>query len=1075
MPQNSGGREISVKPIKLTLQAFGSYGKKTEIDFTKTTQNLFLITGDTGAGKTTIFDAIVFALYGEASSDTNKKNGAELHSQFIGEYIEPYVELVFNEHGENYCIRRTPVHEKPKVRKEGVSKENEKATLTLPDGFDYNGKVKEINAKLEEIIGLTKSQFMQVAMIAQGEFMNMLRESTKNKKEIFRKLFHTENYMKITDELNERIKAKNKEIDIIKTTCQTEIAHISVFEGYKNKEEIEVLINSIKNSDALNIDTLYILIEKLKELIEKLEVLKDNSNVEYEKIRGINEKISNELATAKELISQYNNLEEAKKELEECEKEREEIKKLKILIKDIEKAYDIKSQYDIYIDVQNRYKKIMENLDREKSVLPNLKNDYENAKQLEKIANESYEKIKDEYTKCEEKVNTALQHFKRISEKEKELTKLVSELERVKNQKELLENAKSELMKLEAKYREEYENLSNSGEEYEKIKAQKARLEGIMVELADVNKEANQIEAQKRQVELAKSNYLHIAEICENKEKEYIEKRKVFLSSQAGILATELVEGEPCPVCGSLLHPNPRKIEIEHSELTKEYIEELDEELNIIRKKQEAVSVDAKSKNSLLKELEKNYGNHIDKYFNDINNYSKEYNIDFEITKNDILEIEKELNTYKENVIKEEEVKANNKKKYEAVKVKLNELESNKEENKNSLENIIVIYNNNEKEYASKNSEIETLKAATVEFESGAIAREKLEKSKNEYETVKLEYELKVKKKDETKTRLDKCETLIKEYEAELPNIKSELKDKKQSYESSLENNDLSEIEWKRIVEEYNKDTKAIQFIIDKFDKKEIEAKAKKDAANKAIDNKDRPNLSALEERLRLSREEEEKLRKEIQIFSQEYENNKRVYNSLSNNTAERSKIIKEFGVIKSLYDRLAGKLTGSRMDIETFVQRYYMERIIFAANKRFQSMSAGQYVFELCDIDKAGSGSNKGLDIMVYSNVTGKKREINTLSGGESFIAALSLALGMSDQIQENTASVSLDIMFIDEGFGSLDNNSRSEAIRVLKNMADGDRLIGIISHVTELKHEIDDKLVVKKDDRGSSVSWSV
>lgn len=161
-------------------------------------------------------------------------------------------------------------------------------------------------------------------------------------------------------------------------------------------------------------------------------------------------------------------------------------------------------------------------------------------------------------------------------------------------------------------------------------------------------------------------------------------------------------------------------------------------------------------------------------------------------------------------------------------------------------------------------------------------------------------------------------------------------------------------------------------------------------------------------------------------------------------------------------------------MDLETYVQRYYLEQILYAANRRFQDMSAGQFELRMIELDKAGEGrSNKGLDLMVYSTVTGKTREIRTLSGGESFMAALALSLGMADQIQQNAAALNLDIMFIDEGFGSLDEHSRSQAVKVLKEMAGGSRLVGIISHVTELKQEIENQLLVSRNENGSHVKW--
>ena len=162
-------------------------------------------------------------------------------------------------------------------------------------------------------------------------------------------------------------------------------------------------------------------------------------------------------------------------------------------------------------------------------------------------------------------------------------------------------------------------------------------------------------------------------------------------------------------------------------------------------------------------------------------------------------------------------------------------------------------------------------------------------------------------------------------------------------------------------------------------------------------------------------------------------------------------------------------------MDIETYVQRHYLEQILEAANQRFQDMSAGQFELRMCDIDKAGTGKNRGLDLMVYSAVTGKVREVRTLSGGESFMAALSLALGMADQIQESSAAINLDMMFIDEGFGSLDDISRTQALNVLEELTGSGRQIGIISHVNELKEQMEKKLVVSKGERGSSLHWEL
>ena len=229
-----------MKPLRLTMQAFGSYGKQTVVDFERMNQKLFLITGDTGAGKTTIFDAIVFALYGEAGSSLNRKSGSELQSQFADLSTEPFVELVFSEEdgGEQkeYRVRRVPRHLRPLKRGTGIREESETVSLTMPDGTEYPPK--ETDQKLVELVGPTKSQFMQVAMIAQGEFMELLRAKSDEKKVIFRKLFHTEIYEKIVEELGKRKKEKSKETDQLQTKCRLEISHVMIPGEYGKAGEL---------------------------------------------------------------------------------------------------------------------------------------------------------------------------------------------------------------------------------------------------------------------------------------------------------------------------------------------------------------------------------------------------------------------------------------------------------------------------------------------------------------------------------------------------------------------------------------------------------------------------------------------------------------------------------------------------------------------------------------------------------------------------------------------------------------------------------------------------------------------
>ena len=250
---------------------------------------------------------------------------------------------------------------------------------------------------------------------------------------------------------------------------------------------------------------------------------------------------------------------------------------------------------------------------------------------------------------------------------------------------------------------------------------------------------------------------------------------------------------------------------------------------------------------------------------------------------------------------------------------------------------------------------------------------------------------------------------------------------------------------------------------------------AQKNAAGETIGDAQKPDLAKIKAEKEAAETAYQSAEKRYSQLKSDYKDNQEILTALSARIEKSKAVVKEHARIDALYRMTSGNVSGSRMDLETFVQRYYLERILYAANRRFQEMSAGQFELRMYDLKKAGEGKNRGLDLMVYSTVTGKEREVRTLSGGESFMAALSLALGMADQIKQSSAAINLDMMFIDEGFGSLDEHSRNQAVRVLQEMAEGSRLIGIISHVSELKQEIEDQLIVVKDENGSHVKWQI
>ena len=391
-------------------------------------------------------------------------------------------------------------------------------------------------------------------------------------------------------------------------------------------------------------------------------------------------------------------------------------------------------------------------------------------------------------------------------------------------------------------------------------------------------------------------------------------------------------------------------------------------------------------------------------------------------------------------------------------------------------------------EEAVKEKESETAKEVAglisliKEIESGLTFKSKEEalaakKAEDERRVMAESQAKEVEEKSEaSKSLKERTETLIAKLSADCPNLLYSCQAKREDYEKALVRFGISEERWSLLVNEYEKsDRERFQNEINTYEGNMKAALGMVTNLKEAVKDKEKPDTQSLEKDFTVADEAYNLLHSEVEEIRADYRTDSEIQKQLNASLNGRGEAAREYGIINSLYSKLSGNVTGGRMDIETFVQRQYLEKILISANKRFSSMTGGQFELRTYEIEKASQGTNKGLDLMVYSYITGKSRDVRTLSGGESFQAALSLALGMADQIQARSGAVRLDMMFVDEGFGTLDNNARNEAVKILKNMAGGSKLIGIISHVNELKQEIEEQLIVTKDENGSKARWQL
>ena len=1058
-----------MKPLKLKMQAFGSYGEETLIDFEKVNQNLFLITGDTGAGKTTIFDAIVFALYGEASSSANKKEGVVLQSQYVDFAKEPFVELTFSEgnnaDSEIYTVRRVPRHLKPITRGAGKGGQREitgSVSLIMPDGMEYPSK--EADSKLQEIVGLTKSQFMQVAMIAQGEFMDLLRAKSDDKKVIFRKLFNTEMYQDIVTELGNRKREKDKEIAILKTQCQTEAVRIRISETYEFQKEMQQSKRQIEEGQMAGLADF---MNRLEALCDWMKKELENAERVYQESECARTGKGEELAKAEELLKWFAQLEKAQEDLRRYEAQEPEMIRAKELAAQIRAVYEIAEKYNQYHEAETTWTDNVRALKEWKEKIPELLETLKVAETTEKTERQKYNQEIERYSTISEKVRKSREILNAIGQKEKEITADKNAAENAEKDFAEAESALENHEKQETEWKKQSEKLTETDKILAQWEARSQEAESLCQELDAVvviRKQAGESLAKaKKKLDI----YAEISKEYQKLKDSYENMRQMFLNEQAGMLAADLKPGFPCPVCGSTDHPHPFAGAVDHVDISPENLQTMAQDVENFRVKQEQAANESHAAKTEYETRKETFVEAVGRLRNRMQKSISEIQKDAGLSEmNEALKIWKNSIDISLKTLKKDAEKLR----------KVRELLQGADEQRKILKENLELCRATQTEAARKLTE-DTAQLnsfrTSCEFASEKEASDTLEKAKQASEKI---YKKAADALDAASSAKQNAETLIAKYQKEIPAQEEKLAVKKAAYMDFVQEKQMTEEVWKQLVKENSRDTeKNLTDTVEAYREAKAAAIAQKKAAGETIGDAQKPDLAKIKAEKEAAETAYQSAEKRYSQLKSDYKDNQEILTALSARMEKRQEVIKEHARIDALYRMTSGNVSGSRMDLETFVQRYYLERILYAANRRFQEMSAGQFELRMYDLKKAGEGKNRGLDLMVYSTVTGKEREVRTLSGGESFMAALSLALGMADQIKQSSAAINLDMMFIDEGFGSLDEHSRNQAVRVLQEMAEGSRLIGIISHVSELKQEIEDQLIVTKDENGSHVKWQI
>lgn len=1051
-----------MKPITVTMSAFGSYADKVTLDFAKVQNGLFLITGDTGSGKTTVFDAIVYALYDRTSG--GKRDGNMMRSQYAGEDTETYVEYQFSYRDDIYTILRSPEYTRPGKRRMADGsprfvKELPKVELTMPDGTVFRGKKRETDQKITEIIGLDAEQFTQICMIAQGEFLKLLHAESRERRQIFSKIFQTKGYYKIQEELKQQAtKLYIKLEDNIKD-IQRETERVECDEDSEAGARWRELRTSKFPVIADITETLQAIINSGKEQEDQLRQKTDALQTRLESLMG-------EIKEAEAVNHIFYLYEEEYRKKEQLEEKAETFQVLKERVKVAQKAVNVQYLEKQYLEVEQSFCDIIAK-----------------RKQLEQELELSRESVGALAQQQKEKEEL-------IKQKEPFLMKQIVSIENTMDQYEVLRKIANHCIKLEARQEEETKKLKEIELEIRALEKRQTFMANRSKELGDypvlAERYATELEAiDTRAAELAAlsahmTELRKFSDICIELEKSaaqdtsaywaaadiYEQKYQAFLNEQASILAKDLKEGEACPVCGSCHHPKvkelseeaPSQEEVEAAKKNRNRAEQNREESN--RKLQEAVGIFRLEEGTVKGEYQRIF--------------SRTYpDRQQDMVEAEILKENKDIHTKRMQLqVKCEETDRAIKELQDIGKEinEVNETKDNKQKEmvwqREKLTNIQAELSGAVSEHHSRQ---EGLLYHTQEEASQQLlsVKKELESGEKSLADVQKRYQEEIQHLRQLEGTCVNMEQQLKELE--------EMQGKTQNlYKEKLAQEGFTQAEYYAI-QALTSEVPDMQLQLNEYEQMVNENLTILKSLESQLAGKEKRDIKELQTDAEAIRRQ---LGEEKEIQMRQYGKNKKnreIKDSIKRYYEKQRTVREEYELIGNLSRTANGNMSGSvKLDFETYIQRQYFKQIIAAANRRLRLMNSEEFLLQCREVKDLKTQGQAGLDLDIYHMISDTVRDIRTLSGGESFMAALAMALGLADIVTNAAGAVHLDTMFVDEGFGSLDDNAREMAMRVLDDLAGGKRLVGIISHVNELKEQIDVKLLVEKTEKGSRAAWS-
>lgn len=1098
-----------MRPIKLTMSAFGPYSGEVVVDFASLgSTGLYLVCGDTGAGKTTIFDAVSFALFGSPSGQD--RTARSLRSDFASAATPTFVELEFEHRGQRYTIRRNPEYERPKLRGDGLTTQTADAELRMPEAAPITG-TRDVDAAILELIGIDRSQFSQIVMIAQGDFRRLLSAGTKDRAAILRKLFGTAPY----DEFQKALKRRRDKLEDDSKTVRNRLLALAPMISISDEDEVaeegeeagdaatstrRERRDALGASEAPDAEDMLALIAEQDAADEAiLAVLAGEASaaaVQVETLTALSER-AGQVRTAKasleETVSKLDiareGVEVAKAELDECSKTEPRRKELSdsvtVLSRELESyaklgrsREEVREAAQGVRDAEGDLQEAAGNLEAMRSELVEARKkaadlsqapaELAEAKAAQEAAAQSVRDAEEAVAGCAElaRRKNTLVELKKGAEQAEKYRSSLDEAARA------AVTALSELRSREASFSDASGAAARARALVEDLER---RVDQARKDYRDLQARERVAQADERALAKAQDEYCAAREALESARGAYSRVQRAFMDAQAGILARDLVNRAPCPVCGSIEHPNPAVLadEAPAEEDVKNAEAAFNAASDAANSRSNAASVarqKADGSAAELARLQEQVGT-----AEEVASLGKRLATQLDAAKADRSKAEQALNELAEL--------------RELIKL----AEKREKDSAAALDDARSSAEQASRAHASAESALDQF-VASLSTADASVANERLEQAKlvlanakERCRTAQANEDARVASADRAtglEAEIAKAERRSNELHAQLESLKQAFTQATAKAESlaeglSFEDEATASARLEDMRSELEDLVSAFEAAQGNLSDRELAVSKLEERANtleaqvSALDVDDSISADELESQLNLARARANELARQKAAAEQRRETNGEIARQLEELGDRAATVNMHFGELDSLAKTAGGTLVGKeRITFETYLQARWFDRVLAAANRRLLVMTDGRYELIRHSGQRSGSGAaQSGLDLDVRDSFTGRPRAASSLSGGESFKASLALALGLSDVVQANAGGIELDTMFVDEGFGTLDEESLQLALRTLTELSGSNKLVGIISHVDELRTSIDRKIVVEAGRTGSTL----